>query len=177
MYAADRGYRSYWASSWRMPLSDGDIDPDKNGSGFFGCPITTDPLAISPHGTSRPSRRATTSITSTTYPGWAEAGLIPNSNEPAAAANVFTAKGPELLRATTLFTMYAPVVATVRVYLLDDGDEVPADGKLAAEESFVLEQPGCRTLELKDPVKLPADQRYAAVEEIVRESEEARSGI
>ncbi len=68
--------------------------------------------------------------------------------------------------------MYAPVVATVRVYLLDDGDEVPADGKLAAEESFVLEQPGCRTLELKDPVKLPADQRYAAVEEIVRESEE-----
>lgn len=172
MYAADRGYHSYWASSWRMPLSDGDIDPDKNGSGFFGCPITTDPLAISPHGTSRPSRRATTSITSTTYLGWAEAGLIPNSNEPAAAANVFTAKGPELLRATTLFTMYAPVVATVRVYLLDDGDEVPADGKLAAEESFVLEQPGCRTLELKDPVKLPADQRYAAVEEIVRESEE-----
>lgn len=172
MYAADRGYHSYWASSWRMPLSDGDIDPDKNGSGFFGCPITTDPLAISPHGTSRPSRRATTSITSTTYLGWAEAGLIPNSNEPAAAANVFTAKGPELLRATTLFTMYAPVVATVRVYLLDDGDEVPADGKLAAEESFALEQPGCRTLELKDPVKLPADQRYAAVEEIVRESEE-----
>lgn len=172
MYAADRGYHSYWASSWRMPLSDGDIDPDKNGSGFFGCPITTDPLAISPHGTSRPSRRATTSITSTTYLGWAEAGLIPNSNEPAAAANVFTAKGPELLRATTLFTMYAPVVTTVRVYLLDDGDEVPADGKLAAEESFVLEQPGCRTLELKDPVKLPADQRYAAVEEIVRESEE-----
>ena len=114
MYAADRGYHSYWASSWRMPLSDGDIDPDKNGSGFFGCPITTDPLAISPHGTSRPSRRATTSITSTTYLGWAEAGLIPNSNEPAAAANVFTAKGPELLRATTLFTMYAPVVATVR---------------------------------------------------------------
>ena len=156
MYAADRGYHSYWASSWRMPLSDGDIDPDKNGSGFFGCPITTDPLAISPHGTSRPSRRATTSITSTTYLGWAEAGLIPNSNEPAAAANVFTAKEPELLRATTLFTMYAPVVATVRVYLLDDGDEVPADGKLAAEESFVLEQPGCRTLELKDPVKLPA---------------------
>lgn len=49
MYAADRGYHSYWASSWRMPLSDGDIDPDKNGSGFFGCPITTDPLAISPH--------------------------------------------------------------------------------------------------------------------------------
>lgn len=35
MYAADRGYHSYWASSWRMPLSDGDIDPDKNGSGFF----------------------------------------------------------------------------------------------------------------------------------------------
>lgn len=36
MYAADRGYHSYWASSWRMPLSDGDIDPDKNGSGFLG---------------------------------------------------------------------------------------------------------------------------------------------
>ena len=35
MYAADTGYHSYWASPWGLPLSDGDIDPDKNGSGFF----------------------------------------------------------------------------------------------------------------------------------------------
>lgn len=35
MYAADTGYHSYWAAPWGLPLSDGDIDPDKNGSGFF----------------------------------------------------------------------------------------------------------------------------------------------
>lgn len=172
MYAADTGYHSYWASPWGLPLSDGDIDPDKNGSGFFWVSYYDRSLGNFASWHVTPVEESYDFNHQYDYLGWAEAGLIPNSEEPAAAANVFTSEGPELLRATTLFTMYAPVAATVRVYFLDDGDEVPTDGKLAAEESFVLEQPGCRTLELKDPVKLPADQRYAAVEEIVRESEE-----
>lgn len=172
MYAADTGYHSYWASPWGLPLSDGGINPDKNGSGFFWVSYYDRSLGNFASWHVTPVEGSYDFNRQYDYLGWAEAGLIPNSDEPAAAANVFTAEGPELLRATTLFTMYAPVAATVRVYFLDDGDEVPTDGKLAAEESFVLEQPGCRTLELKDPVKLPADQRYAAVEEIVRESEE-----
>lgn len=172
MYAADTGYHSYWGSPWGLPLSDGNIDPDKNGSGFFWVSYYDRSLGNFASWHVTPIEESYDFNHQYDYLGWAEAGLIPNSEEPAAAANVFTSEGPELLRATTLFTMYAPVAATVRVYFLDDGDEVPTDGKLAAEESFVLEQPGCRTLELREPVKLPAGQRYAVVEEIAREDEE-----
>lgn len=166
MYAANTGYHSYWASPWGLPLSDGDIDPGKNGSGFFWVSYYDRSLGNFASWHITPIEESYDFNRQYDYLGWAEAGMIINSDETARVANVFTAEGPEILRAATAFTLDNSVTATVRVYLLDDDDEMPTDGKLAAEESFALEQPGCRTLELKEPVKLPAGQRYAVVEEM-----------
>lgn len=136
------------------------------GTGFFwvsyydkslGCPAVyqVEPLQSSAHHTYQYDYLGTSALSSVVCDAY-----------PFASANIFTTKDAEVLEAVSTFALTPGVVVDIEVYLLNDDDEVPTDGRRIRSQQAVLEQAGNYTLELDDPVQLAAGQRFAIVESV-----------
>lgn len=141
-------------------------DAQGKGTGFFwvsyydkslGCPAAyqVEPLQSSAHHTYQYDYLGTSALSSVVYNAY-----------PFASANIFTANNAEVLEAVSTYALTPGVVVDIEVYLLNDDDEVPTDGRRVRSQQTILEQAGNYTLELDDPVQLAAGQRFAVVESV-----------
>lgn len=147
-------------------------DAQGKGTGFFwvsyydkslGCPAAyqVEPLQSSAHHTYQYDYLGTSALSSVVCDAY-----------PFASANIFTAKDAEVLEAVSTFALTPGVVVDIEVYLLNDDDEVPTDGRRVRSQQTILEQAGNYTLELDDPVQLAAGQRFAVVESVYDKQDE-----
>lgn len=129
----------------------------------FGCPAAyqVEPLQSSAHHTYQYDYLGTSALSSVVCDAY-----------PFASANIFTAKDAEVLEAVSTFALTPGVVVDIEVYLLNDDDEVPTDGRRIRSQQTILEQAGNYTLELDDPVQLAAGQRFAVVESVYDKQDE-----
>lgn len=141
-------------------------DAQGKGTGFFwvsyydkslGCPAAyqVEPLQSSAHHTYQYDYLGTSALSSVVCDAY-----------PFASANIFTTKDAEVLKAVSTYALTPDVAVDIEVYLLNDDDEVPTDGRRIRSQQAVLEQAGNYTLELDDPVQLAAGQRFAIVESV-----------
>ena len=147
-------------------------DAQGKGTGFFwvsyydkslGCPAVyqVEPLQSSAHHTYQYDYLGTSALSSVVCDAY-----------PFASANIFTTKDAEVLEAVSTFALTPGVVVDIEVYLLNDDDEVPTDGRRVRSQQTILEQAGNYTLELDDPVQLAAGQRFAVVESVYDKQDE-----
>lgn len=147
-------------------------DAQGKGTGFFwvsyydkslGCPAAyqVEPLQSSAHHTYQYDYLGTSALSSVVCDAY-----------PFASANIFTTKDAEVLEAVSTFALTPGVVVDIEVYLLNDDDEVPTDGRRVRSQQTILEQAGNYTLELDDPVQLAAGQRFAVVESVYDKQDE-----
>lgn len=141
-------------------------DAQGKGTGFFwvsyydkslGCPAAyqVEPLQSSAHHIYQYDYLGTSALSSVVCDAY-----------PFASANIFTANNAEVLKAVSTYALTPDVAVDIEVYLLNDDDEVPTDGRRIRSQQAVLEQAGNYTLELDDPVQLAAGQRFAIVESV-----------
>ncbi|MBQ2904481.1 MAG: hypothetical protein IJE48_08810 [Clostridia bacterium] len=89
-------------------------------------------------------------------------------NGSAQLANVFTAKGPELLNSVSTYTMSPDQEITVKIYKnLPSGYTGPEKGTLALEYSTVLRRPGYHTIEFDNKIELEKGTVFSVVIEYV----------
>ena len=147
-------------------------DAQGKGTGFFwvsyydkslGCPAAyqVEPLQSSAHHTYQYDYLGTSALS----------GVVCDAY-PFASANIFTANNAEVLEAVSTFALTPGVVVDIEVYLLNDDDEVPTDGRRIRSQQTILEQAGNYTFELDDPVQLAAGQRFAVVESVCDKQDE-----
>lgn len=88
-----------------------------------------------------------------------------------AVANVFTAKGTEILKAVSVRSQLAGTKVNIKVYLVtDEGlkDLDPTnDSSVVSEQNYVTEAAGFETVKLNTPVQLYKGQKFAVVETVV----------
>ena len=86
-------------------------------------------------------------------------------------ANVFTAKGTEILKAVSVRSQLAGTKVNIKVYLVtDEGlkDLDPTnDSSVVSEQNYVTEAAGFETVKLNTPVQLYKGQKFAVVETVV----------
>lgn len=84
----------------------------------------------------------------------------------AVAANVFVAKGNEVLKAVSATTANPNSEVRIDVYLLDDDAQSPTDGVRAASKTETVAYGGYHTIGLDNSIPLDAGQRFSVVESI-----------
>lgn len=93
------------------------------------------------------------------YKGWA---YITGESK-MSMANIFSADSLEALKAVSFYTVQNDVDYTVRIYTNLKENDLPTDGRLAAEKSGHLDHRGYYTIELDDPVAIRESSRYSVV--------------
>ena len=86
---------------------------------------------------------------------------------PITMANVFTAKGDEVLTQVGYYMMNNSGICTVRVYLNPTEEDVPTSGTFVSGVVNELTGQGYRTITLSDPVTLKAGDRFAVTVELI----------
>lgn len=96
-----------------------------------------------------------------------------------AVANVFTAKGTEVLKAVSVRSQLAGTEVNIKVYLVSDdnlGDLDPTnDSQVVSEQNYVTEAAGFETVKLDTPVQLKKGQKFAVVETLVSKDTQGKA--
>lgn len=78
-------------------------------------------------------------------------------------ANIFTSEEHQLIKSLSANTRDSNDRLIFEVYVLDEDDVVPTDGKLTAKVSEVFEYEGFHRVDLDTPIELQKGQRFALV--------------
>ena len=78
-------------------------------------------------------------------------------------ANIFTAKGNDLLNSVAFYTSMPDQSCTVKIYTGCSAS--PVDGSLVAEKKITVSAPGYNTLQLDSPVRLAKGEKFSVVVE------------
>ena len=90
-------------------------------------------------------------------------GITLRSSGAYQVANVFRAKGAELLRAAAFYTVFANQPVTVSVYKLRDGFASPVDGTAVSMQTLTLVNTGYHTIDLPTEVPLSPGEAFSVV--------------
>lgn len=145
---------------------------DSSGTGFYwvsyydhslGCPTAykVAPLQSANHHTYQYDHLGTAAF----------GGALLN-DAPCAMANIFTTNRAEVLDAVSVYTALPGATADIDIYLLNETDTLPTDGRLIRSQKTVLEYEGNYSVNLEDPVQLAAGQRYSIVQTIYDQQEQ-----
>ncbi len=78
-------------------------------------------------------------------------------------ANIFTSEEHQLIKSLSANTRDSNDRLFFEVYILDEDDQAPTDGKLTARVSEVFEYEGYHRVDLDTPIELQKGQRFAVV--------------